>query len=228
MNRTRLALPISLLLTIALAGCGSPVDPGASGTPAAPSPSTGDTTVAPSPQKRIWGGFAVSFPYGSFAEWAREVAGGSGGGVAIVRIVDVSGIRWSTASGESPGPADIARANQGQVEFTIGRLVSVELDRMLRGTWPSAGDTALYWLPGGQIGLDVTPTFEGDARLSEPRPGGLAVASTFAGTDMDGSDGVLLVNVQQLFPADPSGRLRTFRPDETIMIGDIERYLPAP
>lgn len=225
MNRKLPVLAGSLLL--ALAGCGSTADRGASGTPAAPSPSTGGTTVAPSSQTAIWGGFAVSIPYGSFAEWVRETARGTGG-IALVRITGVSGVRWSTDSGEGPSAADIARYNRGEVEFTIGRLVTVERVRMLRGTWPVDGPTALYWLPGGQIGLDRTPTFEGDARLSEPRPGDLAVASTFAGTDMDGTDGVLLVTVQQLFPADASGRVRTFNPDETIMIGDVERYLPAP
>ncbi|MBI2762563.1 MAG: hypothetical protein HYX54_02235 [Chloroflexi bacterium] len=45
---------------------------------------------------------------------------------------------------------------------------------------------------------------------------------------MDGSDGLLFVTVQQLFPADTSGRARTFKPDETITIGEINRYLPAP
>jgi len=227
-NRPRLALAGGLLLAIVLTGCGSTVDQGAGGTPATPSPSAGNPTVAPSAQMRIWGGFAVSIPYGSFAEWVRDATRGPTGGVAIVRIVDISPVRWSTATGDGPSQADIDRANQGQIEFTIGRLVTVELVRGLRGTWPAAGNTALYWLPGGQIGNDRTPTFEGDARLIEPRPDALAVASMFAGTDMDGSAGVLFVNVQQLFPADASGRVQTFKPDETITIADIERYLPAP
>ncbi|MBY0397893.1 MAG: hypothetical protein K2X91_15680, partial [Thermoleophilia bacterium] len=77
MNRPRLALAGSLAL--ALAGCSSPAaDRGVSGTPA-----------APSPQVRIWGaGFAVSFPYGSFAEWVRDAARMSRG-IALVRIVEV-------------------------------------------------------------------------------------------------------------------------------------------
>lgn len=229
MNRTPRVLAGSLLLAILLAGCGSTVHRGASGTPGAPSPAATTSAVPPSPTPavRIWGGFAVSFPYGSFAEWARDAARG-GGGVALVRIMDVSGVRWSTASGEGSSEVDIARYNRGEVEFTIGRLVTVERLRTLRGTWPAFGATALYWLPGGQIGNDLTPPSDLLALLNEPRPGSLAVASTWPGADLDGTDGVVWLNVDRLFPADASGRVRTFNPEETIMVGDIERYLPAP
>lgn len=46
-------------------------------------------------------------------------------------------------------------------------------------------------------------------------------------TDLDPAGGVVWLNVDRLFPADASGRVKTLRPDETIMIGDIDRYLPA-
>ena len=231
MNRKPLVLAGSLLL--ALAACGSSAaDRGTAGTavvpPASASPSlpaTGTPPVAASPEIRIWGGFAVSIPYGSFAEWAREAARGKGTGIALVRVTDVSGIRWSTASGEGPGPADIARASRGEAGFAIGRLVTVELVRMLRGTWPASGATALYWLPGGQIGNDQTPAVYD---LPDPRAGSLAVASTWPGADLDDTDGVLWQNVDRLFPADVSGRVRTFDPAETIMVNDLDRYLPAP
>jgi len=172
----------------------------------------------------MWGGVTVSIPYGSFAAWVRDAVG-QGGGVAIVRVVDVSPVRWSTASGEGPGPADIARANRFEADFGIGRLVTVELVRMLRGAWPAAGATALYWLPGGQIGNDLTPVVYD---LPDPRAGSLAVVQTWPGADLDDTEGVLWQNVMRLFPVDESGRIRTFSPDETIMIGDVERYLPAP
>ena len=234
MNRKPLVLAGSLLL--ALAACGSSAaDRGTAGTavvpPASASPSlpaTGTPPVAASPEIRIWGGFAVSIPYGSFAEWAREAARGKGTGIALVRVTDVSGVRWSTASGEGPGPADIARASRGEAGFAIGRLVTVELVRMLRGTWPASGATALYWLPGGQIGNDQTPSFSGDLGLIEPRAGLLAVASTWPGIDFDPTDGVLWANVAELFPSDASGRLWTYNRDETIRVDDLERYLPAP
>lgn len=231
MNRTPHRFTGSLLLALLLTGCGSSAaDPGVSDTPVAPSLAATATAIpaAPTPEIRIWGGFAVSISYGSFAEWARETARGTGTGIALVRITDVSPVRWSTASGEGPGPADIARYNRAEVDFGIGRLVTVELVRMLRGTWPASGASALYWLPGGQIGNDRTPPFDLYTLLNEPGPGSLAVASTWPGADLDGTDGVLWLNVDRLFPADPSGRVRTFNPDETILIGEIERYLPTP
>lgn len=237
MNRTPLVRAGGLLLALVLTACGSSAaDRGTAGTavvpPASASPSlsaTGTPPVTASPQIRIWGaGSAVSIPYGSFAEWAREAARGKGTGIALVRVTDVSGVRWSTASGEGPGPADIARVNRGEVEFTIGRLVTVERVRMLRGTWPASGATALYWLPGGQIGNDQTPSFSGDLGLPDPRAGLLAVASTWPGIDFDPTDGALWANVAELFPSDASGRVRTYNPDETIRVDDLERYLPAP
>ncbi|MBA3877981.1 MAG: hypothetical protein C0498_13870 [Anaerolinea sp.] len=228
MNRPRLALAGGLALALGLTACSSPAaDRGVAettATPAAPAPAATAVPAAPSPQVRVWGGFAVSFPYGSFAEWVRDAARGTGG-VALVRIVAVSPVQWSTATGEGPGPADVARASQGEAEFAIGRLVTVELVRMLRGTWPAAGDTALYWLPGGRIGNDRTPEVYD---LPEPRVGSVAVASTWSGADLDPTDGVVWLSVDRLFPADSSGRVRTFKPDETIMIGEIDRYLPAP
>jgi hypothetical protein len=72
----------------------------------------------------------------------------------------------------------------------------------------------------------VTATTECDG--PGPRAGSLAVASRWPGADLDGTDGILWRNVDRLFPTDPSGRVRTFDPSETIMIGDIERLLPAP
>jgi hypothetical protein len=235
MSGKPIAVVGSLLLALLLAACGSSTgDRGASGIPTAPSPSASDTTVAPSPspEVRIWGaGSAVSYPFDSFAGLAREAARGPmpGTGIALVRITDVSGVRWSTADGQRPGPADMRRVDQLEASLFIGRLVTVELDRMLRGTWPVDGSTVLYWLAGGQIGNDRTPSYAAQAGLAEPRPGALAVAWTWSGADIDeATDGVLRVNVNVLFPVDDVGRVRTEWPDETIMIGDIERYLPAP
>lgn len=186
---------------------------------------------SPSPQIRVWGaGDAVSIPYGSFAEWLRDAARGTTGGVAIVRVVDVSPVRWSTASGAGPGPADLARVNRGEAWFEIGRLVNVELVRRLGGKGPAAGEALTYWLPGGQIGNVRTESLASlfNTTLPDPRPGALAVAQTWRGVDYDDTDGVLWVNVMRLFPVDDAGRVWTFRPDETIMIGDVERYLPVP
>jgi len=229
MNRTSFALSTKVLLALLLAACSSPADEREAGDSPAPLPpaESSPTIAAPSPQIRVWGGFAVSIPYGSFGAWVRDAVD-QGGGVALVRVVEVSPVRWSTASGEGPGPADIARYNRAEADFSIGRLVTVELVRMLRGTGPAVGATALYWLPGGRIGNDLTTAYSGDERLNQPLPGALAVAGTFAGIDMDGTDGTLFVEVQRLFPADPSGRIRTYSPDEAISVNEIDRYLPAP
>lgn len=229
MNRTRLAIASSLLLAIAISGCGATVDREVEGSPAAPSLAATAVPAAPSPKVRIWGaGAAVSYPFGSFAEWARDAVFGNRG-VTLVRIVDVSPVRWSTATGEMPSPADLARANQTAASVDIGRLVTVELVRTLRGTWPAAGDTSLYWRSGGQIGNDRTPDYAAEAGLPELRPGSLAVAEMIPAVDLDeATDGVLWVNVNVLFPVEDAGRVRTPWPTETIKIADIERYLPAP
>ena len=233
MNRTRLALLAGgLLLATVVAACGSATDRGGgSSTPAAPSPAATASAVSPSPtpEVRIWGaGGAVSILFGSFAEWARQAARGTGG-VALVRITDVSVVRWSTATGERPSEADIARAAQTGASIYVGRLVTVELVRMLRGSWPVVGDTALYWLSGGQIGNDLTPSYAVNAGLPELRAGFLAVVETLPGADIDeATDGILRINVNVLFPIDDVGRVQTFWPNETITVNDLERYLPVP
>jgi len=231
MNRPSLGLATSLLVSVALAGCGSTsIDRGTGGSPAAPSPAATAIPPSPSPAVRVWGaGAAVSYPFATFAEWARDAVREAAGGVAIVRVVDVSPVRWSTASGQQPGPADLARASQTGATVDIGRLVTVQLVRMLRGTWTTAGDTALYWRAGGQIGSDRTPDYTLEAGLPELRPGQLAVAQMIPTVDLDAAtEGVVWINVNVLFPVDNAGRLRTTWPDETITIGEIDRYLPAP
>ena len=85
----------------------------------------------------------------------------------------------------------------------------------------------LFWLPGGQIGNERTLPLDVWAGLA-PRPGALAVAGTVPGADFDATDGVLWVNVAELFPADASGRLWSYDSRETIRVEDIDRYLPAP
>jgi len=228
MNRPSFAQAAGLLLAVTLAGCGSAgTDRGATASPAAPSP--GGTRDAASPATRIWGaGAAVSFPYGSFAEWARDAALGKGG-IALVRITDVSPVRWSTASGQQPGPADLARAMQTGATVDIGRLVTVRLVRMLRGAWPAAEDTALYWRSGGQIGSDRTLDYAAEAGLPELSSGSLAVAEMIPSVDLDeATDGVLLVNVNVVFPIDARGQVQTAWPDEKITVGQIDSYLPAP
>jgi len=234
MSRMPFALAARLLLTLLLAACSSPAaDRGAAVSTTTLAESSPRTAVVPapaSPQVRIWGaGFATSYPFSSFAGWVRDAMREATGGVALVQIVDVSGVRWSTATGEKPSPADIVRANRTGASIYIGRLVTVELVRMLRGTGPSAGSTTLYWRSGGQIGIDRTPDYAAAAGVPELRSGSLALADLIGTFDADeATDGVLPINVNVVFPVDDVGRVRTPWPDEKIMIDDIERYLPAP
>lgn len=200
----------------------TPATPAASGWPVLESPS-----ACASPGVRLWGaGSGSSFAYGSLAQWGADLAD-NGGGVALVRVVDISPVQWSTASGAAPSAADLERASRAEIEFTIGRLVSAERVRVLGGAWPLSGARASYWLPGGRLVCDRTP--EGiDFGLSPPRVGGLAVAGMFAGTDLDPTPGELTVNVQQLFPADPSGRVRTFDPTEQVTLDSVAAAVAGP
>ena len=136
-----------------------------------------------------------------------------------MRVVNISPVQWSTASGAAPSASDLERASRGDIEFTIGRIVTVERVRVLGGAWPLAGARASYWLPGGQLGSERTPEIDLDLGLDRPRVGGLAVAGIFAGTDLDPTTGQL--TVQQLFPADPSGRVRTFDPGERVTLDSV-------
>jgi len=55
----------------------------------------------------------------------------------VVRVTEVSDLRWSTVSGQRPGQLEIDMVNRGEAMFTIGRLVTVELERQVDGGWPS-------------------------------------------------------------------------------------------
>jgi hypothetical protein len=148
-----------------------------------------------------------------------------GAGIAIVWVTDVSVTRWSTEDNQRPTSEEEALANSGQAAFTLGRLVSVEKVRMLSGDWP-ADSEALYCLPGGSMGSDVTVPGGLSHHLPEPKVGRLAIAGTWPGADLDEGDGTLWLNAFALFPADDSGRVATPDPNEDLTVDQAEEWAP--
>lgn len=234
MNRFVPLVLLTVTAALVAAGCNAAAtgprserDPAAA-SPTPQKPSASEPLPSASAVIRIWGaGGAVSFGYETLRAWSATLAS-EGGGLALVKVVEISPTRWSTASGAAPSAGDLERASRGDIEFTIGRLVTVERVRVLGGAWPLAGARASYWLPGGRLGSDRTPEIDLDLGLSPPRVGGLAVAGMFAGTDLDPTPGELTVNVQQLFPADPSGRVRTLDPAELVTLDSVAAAVAGP
>lgn len=209
---------VALLAVVAVAGCARML-PGGGPSAAGPQPSAAEVpSVAASPTPCPIGGGAFSYGYGSFAEFAAMTDG-----VAVVRIVSVGEVQYSTDDGRRPSCADVAAADDA---FGVGRVVQVEMVEVVRGTWPAPGPVASYWLPGGAIGGDVSP--EAGFDLPAPTTGALAVAFLLAQPiDFDDGQGTLAVHIGELFPVDDAGRVVTPDPSELILIDQMEKVLRA-
>lgn len=177
-------------------------------------------------QLTYWGGVGAVSYYGSYPEW-RNDAVSRGLSIAVMRVTDVSDVRWSTASGNRPGRREIDAVNRGEAEFTLGRLITVEVDRMVDGT-PPAGPYAIeFWLPGGQIGTDYTPPSDLLHELPSHAVGALALATILPSpADLDGGPGTLLVEVAALFPVNDTGAVLTPRAGENIQVESLTGSAP--
>jgi len=154
--------------------------------------------------------------------WARQSVPGVAGDSPVAALETAGGKVHAALYDDTDGRVHVATSDIGADTWRLsGPTVQIGAGPVPSTQIVLQGDSG--WL----IEVDRTPTYEGDAQLNEPKQGALAVARLFAGTDMDGSDGLLFVTVEQLFPVDAAGRVTTYRPDETITVGEIDRYLPA-
>lgn len=168
-----------------------------------------------------WGGVGALYYYGSFPEWRANVLA-QGSSIAVVRIVEVSGLRWSTGSNAKPGQPEIDLINRGQATYGIGKMVTAELVRQLDGSWPAAATTADFFLPGGQIGTDYTSPSELLHHLPEPAAGDLALATILPQpVDIDYGSGTLVVEIGALFPVSKAGLVLTPDHLESLRVEDL-------
>ena len=213
-RRVRLLLLAAGLMA---AACG-PSGAASSGGPLA-TPSPSPATPAPSPHgDTLTSGASIG--YDGFRDWATA----SGwGGIAVVRVVGVGPLRWTTRDGARPSEGELHGAPPGLLSRPgIGRLISVREVRTLSGQWLGARDGAVYWRPGGQLGLDIQ---EEEIPLPEFIVGQTAIAFVLP-QDLDfGNGGPLPVQIGWLFPVDAAGRVQTLDPRETITLDTIASYL---
>lgn len=209
-----------IVLALALAGgaCGGMAipEPPATDPPVSAQATPGTPAATPHGDQVV--GTATSIPYESFAQWA-----GYFDGVAIVRVLDVGAPRWSTPTGERPAEADLHASPTDGVPrppLVIGRPITVELVRDVRGAWPAPGQRAVWWVPGGRIGADEL--ISTGPSLREPRVGELGVAFTAAKAYLP----VPLTYIGSLFAVDASGRVETFDPTEKITLDTLDQALP--
>lgn len=168
----------------------------------------------------MWGGVGALFYYESLDQWRSDVVS-QGSSVAVVRVIGVSDVRWSTSTSTRPTQQDVARVNAGEATFGIGRLVTLELVRQVDGTWPANGPVD-YFLPGGQIGNDYTPPLELLHHLPAPALGQIGLATILpTPDDIDDSEGTLTVEVGALFPAGANGFLMTPNHSEVLQIDEV-------
>jgi len=173
-----------------------------------------------------WGGVGAVSYYGSYPEWRNDAAS-RGLSIAVVRVTRVSDLRWSTASGNRPGQREIDAVNRGEAEFTIGRLITVEIDRQVEGTPPAGPYSIDFWLPGGQMGNDYTPPSELLHDLPSPTVGARALATLLPSpADLDGGSGTLMVEVAALFPVNDGGVVLTPRAGENIRVDSLMDSTP--
>lgn len=208
---------LALVLTLVACGGAASPEPPATDLPTPPA-MAGTPAATPHGEQQI--GSAMSGPYGSIAEYATYFDG-----VAIVRVVDISPLRWNTPSGERPSEADLHASISGTTQkvLVIGRVFTVELVRQVRGTWPAPGQQAVRWISGGRIGADEV--ISTGRTLREPAVGELAVAFT---ADQAYSSELPLsyIGSFSLFATDASGRVETFDDSETVTLDTLDQALP--
>lgn len=162
---------------------------------------------------------AASESYDGLADWVRTL----GGNVALVRVVDVGPVRWNSPTGARPVEAELHRGPaEGETTYFIGRLVTVQLERVLLGSWVPADDTARYWRPGGSVGADALDTA---VPLPEFQPGDRAIAFVVPKEADLGRGGPLPVQIGSLFQVDPPGRILTLDPAEQVTLDTIDSVL---
>lgn len=234
MRRVMLTRVLLLGSTLVLVACSAAV-PSTPPTGTSPSPlatnsaATPPKTAAPTSASASAGSAAradvhrwssaASENYDGLAEWARML----GGNLALVRVVEVGPVRWNSPTGTRPDEAELHRGPaEGETTYFIGRLITVQLERVIRGRWLPATDTARYWRPGGAVGADVLDTA---FPVPEFQPGDRAIAFIVPKEVDLGRGGPLPVQIGSLFPVDSAGRILTLDPAEQVTLDTIDSVL---
>lgn len=156
--------------------------------------------------------------YPGFAEWASGWSG-----VALVEVVSVGPVRWTTQTGRRPEESRLHSAPNGHDDAPgIGRVIGVRKVQVLKGSWTAASDTARYWRPGGRIEADETIV---DLPIPEVAVGQQAVAFMLPQPDGLGDGAAIPVEVGWLFPVDGSGLVRTLDPNERVTLDRLPSLL---
>jgi len=223
-NALRLAV---LAVVLGLAGCGTagiadqPDATAASSRAPSPSPRASDRGSAPSPEGTAHGDTLTvdaSIGYSGFAEWASGWSG-----VALVEVISVGPVRWTTETGRRPEEARLHSAPNGHEDAPgIGRVIGIRKVQVLKGSWTAASDIARYWRPGGRIAADETVV---DLPLAEFAVGQQAVAFLLPQPDGLGDGGAIPVEVGWLFAVDDSGLVRTLDPNERVTLDRLPSLL---
>lgn len=144
-------------------------------------------------------------------------------GVAVVSIAALGEPEWNTVDGARPSDQALAAAMSGvtQFDYFIGRPVTLELVRMIRGTWTAPETSTVWWRAGGEVGGDSIVI--DDLRPPEPKVGQVAVAFTFDAPRMP-TPGVALY-VAEVYPVQADGRLLTPLASEAISLDDVPMLL---
>lgn len=162
---------------------------------------------------------SASIGYSGFAEWTSVWSG-----IALVEVIDVGAIRWTTPTGQRPEEARLHSVPQGH-EGTpgIGRLVTARRISVLSGQWPPETEFARYWRPGGRVGSDEMLV---DIPLPPLAPGQQALAFVLPQAGNVGGDGAIIVEAGWLFPIDDRGRVLTLDPNENVTLENLPSFLP--
>lgn len=139
-------------------------------------------------------------------------------GVAVATVVRVGEVQYSTEDGRRPS-CEYAQDAMGV--FSVGRIIELAAERAVAGRVP---ETFSYWLPGGTLGSDSSPSHP--FGLETPDVGDRMIA--FLGSepvDLDAGPGVLPVHAFELMAIGQDGAIRTPNQEEEISIDTVDAVI---
>jgi hypothetical protein len=215
------ALLTAMLIAI-LTGCRAVApasQPAASATPASaspsPSPSPSLGTPTPAPSQCFLGGGIADVHYSTLPEF-----GVNADGIANTEVVAVGPLSYSTENGERPSCEYIAAA---QSVFSVGRMIQLAVKDTVAGS-AEVGRIVRYWLPGGDLGSDVSRGHH--FGLQAPTVGDRMLAFFIdRPVDIDGGAGVLEVDAYELFAIGDDGRIITPNANEHVTTDNVAALL---
>jgi len=217
---------VALLLTACRALTPGAPDSAPSGLagPSATSPAAAPST--PSPGACELGMGIAEYAYPGLREFVGEFRSLSRG-VAVAEVLTVGELQYATESGERPSCDEIRAA---PAAFSIGRMIEVRILTPTGGA-VEKGEVLSYLYQGGSLGGDVSPGHP--LGLPMPSEGDrVLVLIARAPVDVDPGTGELAVDVLEMFPITPQGRVVTPNSAETVTVervADLLRdVLPSP